>query len=181
MEYPRKVILEDKKLLSLLQEKNDLGIVGYNLTTDIEAKEAELQKIDEEIQAAEKQVDVSDLLEIAKGITEEFNAIVAKMETHKKTTFERIKAEVPAELYDRYTAAEKDKKKLESDRNKVGLKMQQKKDKIIPITRKLMKPHLENEYEDYDSVRLENGEIISTIFNHLEDFKTRFATRKLAN
>lgn len=181
MEYPRTVKLENEKLRNLLEEKEGLVIMGQDLTADIETKEAELKKIDEEIQVKEKEVDISDLLEKAKLITEEFNAVVAKMEAHKKTTFERIKAQVPAELYTQYTDTEKAKKKIEEDRNKIGLKIQQKKDKIIPLTRKLMKSHIQNEYEDYDSIRIENGEIVSTIFNHLEDFKLRFASRKKTN
>lgn len=181
MEYPRTVKLENEKLKNLLEEKEGLVLMGQDLTAEIETKEEELKKIDEEIQTAEKTADVADLVEKAKAITDEFNAVVEKMETVKKETFDRIKSFVPAELYERYTATEKSKEELEEKRNKIGLKIQQKKDKIIPITRKLMKPHIQDEYEDFDSIRLENGEIISTIFNHLEDFKNRFSTRKKGN
>lgn len=177
MEYPRTVTLEDKKLRTLLEEKEELILNGREASLEIEEKEKEMQAIDQEIQTSESEVDMTDLLEEAKGITEEFNAVVAKMEASKKAMFDRAKAYVPAELYEKYENKKKEKEDLELERNKIGLKIEQKKDKIIPLVRELMKPYLENEFEDYDSIRLENEKIVGTIFNHLDDFSKRFKSR----
>lgn len=179
--YPRTVILEDNKLLRLLKEKGELVLTGREASIEIEEKEKEMQSIDQEIQSAEKTVDISDLLESAKGITDEFNAVVAKMEESKKLMFDRIKAAVPPELYDKYESKKKEKEDLELERNKIGLKISQKNDKIIPLSQKLMKPHLKYEADDFDTLRLENGQIVATIFNHFNDYMTKYRSKNKIN
>ena len=37
-----------------------------------------------------------------------------------------------------------------------------------------MQPYLQDKYDDYDTLRIENGEVVGTLFNHLNDFKERF-------
>lgn len=178
-EYPRKVTLEDEKLRNLLEQKNDLILTGRETSVEVEIKEDELAAIDKEIQAAEKKADVTEFDKRAKEITKEFNVVIAKMEAVKKEMIAHIKATVPPELYTKYEDKVKEKEELEKKRNKIGLKVQKFNDKIIPWTRKLMRPYLEDTYEDFDSIRIENGIITGTIFNHLEDFKKRFGERKL--
>lgn len=177
MEYPRTVILEDKKLRTLLEEKDELVITGREASIEIEEKEQEMKSVEDEIKKAEDTADMTDLIENAKVITEEFNAVVQKMEIAKQAMFDRARSAVPPELYTKYEDIKKLKEDLETERNKIGLKIQQKKDKIIPLVQKLMKPYLENEFEDYDGIRIEDGQMIGTIFNHLHDFTNRFKTR----
>lgn len=179
MEYPRTITLEDDKLRKLLQEKNDLILMGRETSVEVEIKEDELAAIDKEIQAAEKKADVTEFDKQAKAITEDFNAVIARMETVKREMLAHIKATVPPELYTKYEDKVKEKEELEKKRNKIGLKVQKFNDKIIPWTRKLMRPYLEDSYEDYDSIRIENGEIVGTIFSHIEMFKENFAKKKL--
>lgn len=66
--------------------------------------------------------------------------------------------------------------KLEKDRAKIGMQIQKRKDKIIPLVEKEVKPKL-GEYEDIETVTLEKGEIVVKVFNHLEEFKKAFAER----
>lgn len=63
--------------------------------------------------------------------------------------------------------------KLEKERAKIGLQIQKKKDKIIPLVDKEVRPNLV-EYEDIETVVLEKGEIKVTVFNHLEEFKKAY-------
>ena len=67
---------------------------------------------------------IEDIDNKAKTITEEFNAIVAKMDAVRKEMFERVKTNVPAELYVKYEAQKKAKEDKELERNKIGLKVQ---------------------------------------------------------
>jgi hypothetical protein len=58
------------------------------------------------------------------------------------------------------------------------LKAQKYTDKIIPLARKAMSEFLEDQYDDYDSLKLEDGKIVCTIFNHLDEWKANFNKRK---
>lgn len=180
-EYPRTVKLDDSELKELLEQKEELVFSGRELSETIDEREKEMQKIDEEIQAAEKTADLTDINARAQEVTDSFNEIVTKMEAIKQEMFDRAKAMVPPELYTQYEAKKKEKEDLEIERNKIGLKIQQKNDKIIPIGRRAMKPHLKDMFEDYDTLRIENEEVIGTIFNHVDDFKKQFLNRKTAN
>ena len=69
--------------------------------------------------------------------------------------------------------------KLEQDRAKIGMQIQKKKDKVIPLVEKLKKEGkiVLGEYDDIESVSVISGEIEVKIFNHLEEFKKAFAEK----
>jgi len=173
MSYPKTITLESAKLNKLLVEKADLVMDGRAVSEEIEAKEIEMEDVDKEIQEVEKTVDTEDLKVKAQGITDRFNAVMTEMEDMKKETFERMKAVVGVDLPAKYEAIKKEKEELETKRNKIGLRIQKFNDKIIPIGQKLMKPFIEDIFDDYDTLRLENGEIVASIFNHLDDAEKR--------
>lgn len=175
--YPRKVVIENDKLKKLLAEKEEYILRGREMSKQIEDFEKKMQDADKNIQDAEKKVDVSDINERANAITDEFNAIVSKMEELKKELYTRIKANVPEQLYSEYESIAKSKEEAETERNKIALKAQKVKDRIIPIAQSAMKMFIEDEYEDFSGIRLEGEKIIGTIFSHLDEFKTNFRKR----
>lgn len=175
--YPRIVTLENPKLEKLLKEKSALVDSGRMTSEEIEVLEKEMDVIDKQIQELEHKVDISDINKQADIITKRFDDIVKEMEIVKNRIYERMRDQVPPELKNVYDQKKKEKDILEEARNKTALKVQQKNDKIIPLTRKLMKPFLQNEFEDYDTIRIENGKVVGTIFNHLEDFQKRHLSK----
>lgn len=177
--YPRSVVLTDKKLTRLITEKADMVLEGRKLSEGIDAVQAEMEAIDKEVQAIESTVQVDDLRADAEELTKEFNAVMDKMEKNQQKVRERLLEIVPKELREKYDAKKKEKDSLELERNKIALKVQKWNDKIIPLGRKLMKPFIRNEYEDYDTLRLENGKVVATLFSHLADFKRSFEKRIL--
>lgn len=80
---------------------------------------------------------------------------------------------VPRELTKKYEDKKKFKELKENERNKIALKVQKFKDLIIPLGQKIAMPYLQEEFEDFNDIRLENGQIVLEIFSHLEDFKAR--------
>lgn len=178
MQYPRKIVLKDDKLKELLLAKEELVLKGREKSDEIEAVEREMAEVDLEIQALEKKVDISHIKKEADDITVEFNKALAKMEAIQKKVYEAMKGKIPKGLGENYDLLKKKKDKLENERNKIALKVQQKRDKIIPLGRKLLEPHKQNKYEDYDTLRMENGEIVATIFNHHEDWLANFGKQK---
>lgn len=174
MEYPRTVVLEDERLKTLLNEKEELVLTGRTMSDDINAMEVEMEEIDHQLVELEKAVDISDLKAKADELTGQVNAFLQQMEELNKQTRERITAAMPPELKEKYDVLKKTKEDKEIERNKIALKVQQKADKIIPLGQKVMKQYLLDEYDDYDTLRIENGQVVGTIFNHLDDFKKAF-------
>lgn len=175
--YPKKIKLHHEKLKQLLEEKGKLIKEGIKKSEYIETYENTLQEIDKKIQAFEATVDISDLGEKAKVITEEVNQAIAKMEVIKKEIYDRMKKDAPKELYVEYDNLKKLKEETESERNKLALNAQKYTDKIIPLARKLMTPYLEDEFDDYGAIKLENDEVVAQVFNHLEDFRQNFKSK----
>lgn len=171
---PRKITIENNKLKKLLEEKSVLITEGRGVSEEIEKLEKEMEEIDIKIQEEEKGVDIGDLLLLEKQQVAIVEECVEEMEKIKQMIYDRMKEKTSPELREKYEKIKKVKEEIENKRNKIALKAQKYNDKIIPLGRKLMKPFLEDKFEDYDTIRIENGEIVCTIFSHLEDFKNNF-------
>ena len=67
-------------------------------------------------------------------------------------------------------AISEDIEKLENDRNKVALRVQKIKDKIIPFAKKIKKDQL-GRYEDIQSIDLVGEDIVLTTFDYISEYK----------
>lgn len=176
--YPKKVTIDNPKLKKLILEKEELVLKGRAISEEIEKIEDQLESIDAEIQTLEKDVDISDLNEKAEKITEEFNLVVGKMDSIKTKIYERMKEVVDSKVTDLYEKMKVKKEELETERNKIALQAQKRRDKIIPLARKAMEGYLESPYEDYNSIVIDNDQIVGSIFNHKEEWETKFLSKK---
>ena len=174
MEYPKVINLENEKMKTLLTEKSNLVVSGRAVSVDIENIEAEMQEIDDKMKEIEKTVDISEFIEREKEISAKVDVAIKEMEQVQNEIRDKMLANIPSDLGDKYDELKNKKEALENDRNKIALKVQKYNDKIIPMGRKLMKPYLEDIYDDYDTISLEDGKIVASIFNHVNDFKANF-------
>jgi len=176
--YMKIIELNNDKLKEMLEAKGALITQGRSISEEIENLEAQMKAVDDELVAAEKLIDISDIDMDAQSITDRFNALKAEMDEVNKKVAERLSKEVPQELKDRYDTMKKMKDDLETERNKIAIKAQKYNDKLIPLTRKLLKPFLEDEFDDFGSVTVENGIIKGVVFNHVDDFKDAYRKKK---
>lgn len=172
------VELNNDKLKELLESKGALITQGRSISDEIDNIEAQMKAVDDELVEAEKLVDITDLNADAEYITKEFNILKDQMDELNKKVRERLSSQVPKELTEKYDVMKKMKDDLETERNKIAIKAQKYNDKLIPLTRKLLKPFLENEFDDFGSVTVEDGIIKGVIFNHVEDFKDAYRKKK---
>lgn len=177
MQYPIKVVIDSPQLKKLLVEKGNLIEMGRAKSDEIEGLERDLEDIDSKIQEFEKNVDISDLKEEAEKATKDFNDAVRKMEEIKVKIFARMNKQIAPEYKKEYEKTKSKKDALETERNKIALKVTKYNDKIIPLTRKLLQEHVTSPYEDFGSVILENGQVVGEIFSHLQEFEDRFAKK----
>ena len=174
MIYPKIIKIENDKLKQLLEKKAELIVKGRAMTDEIIILEQEMEATDKKVQEEEAKVDIADINEKQKIVGAKVDEAIKEMEVLKKEIFDRMIKQVPAELHTKYDELRKKKEELETERNKIALKAQKYNDKIIPLGKEMMKPFLEDQYEDYDTLALENGEIVATIFSHLNEFKINF-------
>lgn len=172
--YPRTVKIENPKLKELMLKKAELVNKGREKSEEIEILELQMQEVDKQVQEEEAKVDISDLNEKQKAIGARVDEAIVEMNAVKQEIYDRMMQQVPAELHTKYDELRKKKEELEEERNKIALKAHKYNDKIIPIGREMMKPFLTDQYEDYDTLYLEDDEIVATIFSHLNDFRTNF-------
>jgi fructose-specific phosphotransferase system component IIB len=176
--YPRETKLENPELKGLIEEKGKLVNEGRGVSVEIEKLEAEMTETEEALIAEEKKVDLKEFHKKEKAITKRMEKCIKDIEEVKQGIYAKIKAETPQELRDKYDTLSKQKEEKEIERNKIALSAQKFNDKIIPLSRELMKPLLQDEYEDYDTIMIKDGEMVCAIFSHLDDFKTQFNTKK---
>jgi len=176
--YPRIIQVENDKLKDLILKKGELVNKGRAKDEEAETLNKQMEEIDVKIQEEEKKADIKDLLAKEKKISKTVDKAIVDMQEIKQEIFDRIKAQVTPELYTNYEALEKQKEEKEAERNKCAMKAQKYNDKIIPLAREMMKPFLEDVYEDYDSLYVEDGEIVATIFSYLNDFKINFKRKQ---
>jgi len=172
--YPRLITIDSDKLKKLMLEKGALVEKGRAVSVEIDALEIELEEINKTLIEEEKKVDISDILEKEKAVTAKVEDAIAEMKVYKQEIFDRMTAQMAPELRNKYEEVKKNKEDKETERNKIALKAQKYNDKIIPVSRDLMKPFLQDQYEDYDSLYIEDDVIIASIFSHMVDFKTNF-------
>ena len=174
----RTIKIDNPKLKKLIIEKSELVTMGRAKSEEVEAMETRMNDIDIKVQAYEKTVNISDLKDKGDEIAKRMQGCIDELKEVEKEIYTRMKKDAPAELYAEYEDLKKQKGDLETERNQIALKVQKFKDKIIPMAQKIMKPLLENEFEDYQGIDVVEGELEATIFSHLEDFKENFIKNK---
>lgn len=182
MDYPRIIKVNDPKLLQLEQEKGKFIEEGRKISEQIEVVELEMGKIDTRLQKEEAKVDINDLkvkqADLTKQMADALTYFTAEIKKAQQEIFDRMAGKTDPALREQHKILQKQKEDLETERNKKALKAQKFKDRIIPLAQKLLRPHLQNDYEDFYDIRLENGEMIGTIFSHLDEFEKTYKKKK---
>ncbi|HDO20103.1 MAG TPA: hypothetical protein ENG81_01070 [Candidatus Bathyarchaeota archaeon] len=178
MNYPREHKIENEELKKLIIKKGEIVKKGRAKSNEIAELEIEMDKINTELMAEEKKVDLKEFGKREKAITDTMEKCIKDMDKVKLDIYAKMKEETSKDLRARYDEANKSKEKKENERNKIALKAQKFNDKIIPLGREIMTPFLEDEYEDYSTIMVKDGEIIATVFSHLQDWKIAFNKKR---
>lgn len=185
MDYPRKIILTHPKLLNLENEFGEQIRLGREISKQIEETELLMGKIDIRLQVEEAKVDVKDLRDKGNEIIKSMDGVAKefadKIKGIEKEIFERMKANTDPLLRTKHEELDKQKKELETERNKKALKAQKIKDRIVPLSQRLIKPYLENKYEDLGGLDVINGQVIAKVISYLDEWDKAFEKRLAKN
>lgn len=166
--------IENKKIYDLITLKDTLVDEGRAITILIEKEEKKIKSCED------KEKRITGNVKPDKVLTDEgdaliiiFNKTLKRIEELGQLVEQKKLDAVPKELKDEHQISMKEKERLERERNKIALKIQKVKDRVIPLIQKNVKPMLK-EYDDIETAKTKNGKVIVETFNHLADWKSKF-------
>ncbi len=169
--------IENKKLHDWIVSKDELVNEGRKISGKIEAIEKEIEVFEKKekyitgkVKPDAKLVAEGDLL--AKGIEKTMKRLEELGQLIEKQKLDAI----PEDMKLAHKAKMKEREVLERERNKIALKVQKIKDRVVPLIQKEVKPLLK-EYDDIETAKTKNGKVIINTFNHLDDWKRMFKSR----
>lgn len=170
------ITIENKKLFELIKTKDALVNGGRKISRDIESLEIKVKRFEEkEKRITGKVIPSKELTDRGDEIDRELQKLSKELEKiANQITKEKLDA-IPQDMKDEHNKLLVEVEGLERERNKIALKVQKIKDKIIPIVQKFVKPLL-SEYDDIETAKVGeiDGEVTISTFNYLEDFKAKF-------
>lgn len=172
------MIIKNKKLHDLIVMKDVLVTEGRGMTGGLEALEKKVRICEDKEKKITGSIPPDPILK-AKGdeLIELFNKTLKEIEVIGKQIEKAKMDAIPKELLDEHKGYLKEIEVIERNRNKIALKVQKVKDRIIPLVQKEVKPLL-GEYDDIETAKAKDGEVIVTTFNHLNDWKSKFKSRQ---
>jgi len=168
------IILENRRVFDYITQKDELVTEGRKISGEIDKLEVKIKRFEimekrvtgKVIPPKELTDRGDDLVKQATKMEQEIEEIVQKINDFKLEA-------VPKEMKEKHLALLKDREVLERDRNKIALKVQKVKDRLIPIIQKEVKPLL-GEYDDIETAKAKDGKVEISTFNRLEEFKKTF-------
>lgn len=166
--------IQNRKLHDLIVSKDDLVTEGRKITGQMEDLEKKVRSCeDKEKKITAKIEPDAELKTEGDALVEVFNNALKRLEEIGKAIEQKKIDAIPKELIAEHKGYLKQIESLERDRNKIALKVQKIKDRIIPLIQKDVKPMLE-QYDDIETAKAKDGVVIIETFNHLEDWKRKF-------
>lgn len=170
------ITLENNRLHALITDKDALVNSGRKISRDIDGIDIKIKRFQErEKRITAKVIPPKALTDRGDEITRQLNELAKELEKISNEVTDAKLAAIPSDVKEQHQKLLADKEKCERERNKIALKIQKIKDKIIPIVQKEVKPFLKDEFDDIETARATpDGKVTITTFNHLEDYKSKF-------
>lgn len=176
--------LDNKKLHNYIVMKDEIVDEGRAISKEIERLDKKIISFEEKEKAITLKVEADPELK-AEGdkLIEVFNGALKRLEEIGNLIQDKKREAIPKEMELEHKEAMKQKEKLERDRNKIALKVQKIKDKIIPLVQKEVKPLIQKEnnetvdfgkFDDIETAQVKNGKVHIKTFNHLKDYMSKF-------
>lgn len=167
--------IQNDKLYSLLAEKDELVKKGRKVSAKVEITNLKIEK-NKDKQRKYTAYNPKELMVRAMELDSKIAKDLTELEGIQKEVMRLKVDKIPPEVAKEYEDLKKEGEELEIERNKLALKVQKIKDRSIPIIQKEVRPFLK-EYEDIESAELKGGKILVKTFNHLDEWKKKFAEK----
>jgi len=168
--------LYNKKIHSLLTQKDELVKEGRAVSKKLEKLEAKILDCENKEKDITAKVQPKELGDKAEELKAKINEMIKEFEKVAGEITQEKLAGIPKDLEKKHKELLADKEKLERERNKIALKVQKVKDRVVPLIKKEVEPQLK-EYEDIETAVVKGGLVEVTTFSHLEEFKAQFKAK----
>lgn len=164
--------------------KDELVNEGRSISKEIEKIESKAKRFE----IMEKRI--TGKIVPPKELTDKGDALVKQvttMQTELSKLADQINksklSAIPEKMKTEHLQLLKDKEALERDRNKIALKVQKIKDRIIPLVQKEVKPLIcakkevvinIGKFDDIETAQVKDGKVVISTFNHLESYMSKF-------
>jgi hypothetical protein len=175
----RIITIGDKKVRDYLTAKDECVIEGRKLSAKIEIIDLKLEKNKDKQRKYTAECTPKTLIAEGNVLSRRIEKDLTHLEEIQREVHKLKVQNIPEAVGTEYEDLKKQKEDLEIERNKAAIKTQKLKDRLVPIVKRHIRPQL-GEFEDMETVEL-NGDVIEVkVFDHVEDFKTKFAEKKAA-
>ena len=158
----------------MIVTKDELVNVGRGISREIDSIEIKIKRFENREKAiTAKIIPPKELTDRGNELVKEVTKLNTELTKIANQINDSKLAGIPEDMKTEHMQLLKDREKLERDRNKIALKVQKIKDKIIPIVQKEVKPLL-GEYDDIETAKAKDGIVVVETFNHLNDFMSKF-------
>lgn len=168
--------LDNKKIVAFLNEKDEILKELHSVIKEIDVvNKKQLKNIEKQKKITEK-TEPKELIEQGRVIQEAINEQFKKLDEIGDEIHKLKLAAIPEKTKEEYFELKAKHEELETLRNKLGLKIQKIKDRVIPMIQKETKKHLE-EFEDIENPKVVGEEVVIGVYSHLEDWKKKFKAK----
>lgn len=167
------ITINDKKIIQLLLDKDELVKQGRLVSDEIERVESKITACEVKERKITEKCQPKELGEEAEALKAQINELIAKFEkVAGEITKVKLEA-IPKDLEATHKELMKKREEKERERNKIALKIQKIKDRVIPLIQKVVKPQLK-EYEDIQTAQIKKGVVEVEVFSRLEEWKNAY-------
>lgn len=178
------ITLENKKLHDWIVAKDEQVYIGRAITREIEEIEMKIKRFeDKERKITGKIVPPKELTDRGDAVAKQISELSDELDKIAKQINDSKLAAVPEDMKTQHLQLLKDRETKERDRNKIALKVQKIKDKVVPIIQREVKPLLQGKriievdvgrYDDIGTAKAKDGKVVIDKFNWLEDWQRKF-------
>jgi len=172
------VVIDNPQFVTWLKDKDVLVKKGRAISIEIEEIEKKVQEYIEKEKALTEKVIPQSLIDEGNALRDKINVDIKKLEEIGNAIREEKLKAIPKEMEAEHLALTSEREKLEQERNKIALKVQKIKDRLIPKIHKEMLKHL-GEFEDLMSAELtkDKSKVVIKKFSHLQEWKRQYKAR----
>lgn len=167
------MIIENKRIHDLIVAKDLLVNEGRKLSGEMEKLERKIAQFEEKERVITAKVDVKELQDKGEILNNECQKKFEELQRIIKQIEDVRLSHIPEDMKNEHLGLMKEREKMERDRNKIFLKVQKIKDKVVPIIQKEVKPLL-GQYDDIETAKTRDGKVIISTFNRLDEWKAKF-------
>lgn len=172
------IIVEDAQMVQWLLDKDALVKDGRKISVEIEEIQKRIDQLTEQEKEITAKVVPQKLIDEGNALRDKINEDIKKLEQIGNAIRDEKMKAIPKDMEKEHLDLTSKREKLEQERNKVALKVQKIKDRLIPKLQKKMLKHL-GEFEDLLSAELtkDKTKLVVKKFSHLAEWKRAYKAR----